>query len=392
MIGGKGRGRGVFQDAVKNGGAIFKTFCDIDDAVLDKTGAEMEKLQGKKATTVKDYRAILDDPEIDAVMIATPDHWHAIQAIHACQAEKDIYVEKPLSHTMHEGKQMVKAARKYDRVAIMGTQRRSDKLYKTAVETVKSGILGKICLIKAWCSQVRTSIGNPPNSDVPPGVDYDRWLGPAPKRPFNENRFHYNWRFFWDYCNSELGNQGVHALDLCMWAIVEMRGIDNCLPTRVSGLSSINWLDDAKEVPDTQTLTYDYGDMTLAWELCSFGKHSPPEGAPFGLGFYGTEAALVASGGEWRVKRDGKPDGPSSQESGGSHAGHFLECVKTRTRPNADIEIGRLSTTICHIGNVATRLGREVMFDPKTETFGDDAEANAYMTKKYRAPYLLPEV
>lgn len=395
LIGGKGRGNRIGKDAILSGARI-KTLCDIDDEVLTRVGAEFAESQEHPVGTVKDYREVLDDPEIDAVLIATPDHWHAIQMIHACQAEKDVYIEKPLSHTIHEGQQMLKAARRYKRVVQMGTQRRSMNHFKTAIECVKSGALGKVCLIKTWAIQVRNSIGNPPDSAVPSGVDYDRWLGPAPKRAFNKNRFHYSWRYFLDYCNTELGNQGVHFLDLCLWAIAEMRGIENCLPTRVSGHAGIHWLDDAKEVPDTQLLTYDYGDLVLHWELNSFGIQSPPENSNFGMGIYGTEGALIANGNEWVVKRNGKRTDLSDKLQGGGQAGlhvkNFLDCLKTRERPNADIAIGRLSTTICHLGNIASRLKRDVMFDPKTETFGDDAAANAFLKKEYRKPYTLPDV
>jgi predicted dehydrogenase len=257
---------------------------------------------------------------------------------------------------------------------------------------VASGKLGKICLIKAWMCQVRGSIGNPPDGSPPAGADYDAWLGPAPARPFNPNRFHYNWRFFWDYGNTELGNQGVHMLDVAMWAIESMRGLDNCLPRRVSGNSGIYWLHDAKEVPDTQVLTYDYGDFALTWELRSFARHHPIEGMDGATGFYGTDATLIADDDAWTVYDKSGKVVETGKPSGGSHEGNFLACIKSRKRPDADVELGRLSTTICHLGNITTRLGRDVRFDPKTETFGDDKEANAYLTKQYRAPYLLPQV
>ncbi len=391
LVGCRARGFSVAKEALRHNAAI-QVLCDIDDAVLEKVSAELKSEQEQPVKCVKDYRELLDNSEIDGVIFGTPDHWHAIQTIHACQAGKDIYVEKPLSHTIHEGQQMLKAARKHKRVVQVGTHRRSQNHFKTAVETILSGKLGDICLIKAWGVQLRKSIGTPPDEEVPSGVDYDRWLGPAPERPFNPNRFHYNWRFFYDYGNTELGNQGVHFLDLCLWAISEMRGIDNCLPTRISGNAGIYWLDDAKEVPDTQIITYDYGDLMLSWELRSFGKHSAPEGINFGLGFYGTEGALIADSNQWCVKQDGKETGLSDKFEGGSHAANFIDCIKSRKRPNADIAIGRLSTTLCHLGNIASRLGRNVDYDPETETFGEDDEANGMMTKEYREPYALPEV
>ncbi|HKW97611.1 MAG TPA: Gfo/Idh/MocA family oxidoreductase [Bryobacteraceae bacterium] len=391
LIGGRNQGRHDAIAAIKQGAEI-KTFCDIDDAVLAKSGAQIEQAQDKKLAFAKDYRRVLDDKSIDGVIIATPDHWHANIMIAACQAGKDVYVEKPLSQTIHEGQLMRDAARKYNRVVQVGTQRRSMEHFKSAVEYVASGKLGKICMIKAWMCQVRPSIGNPPDGTPPAGVDYDTWLGPAPERPFNPNRFHYNWRFFWDYGNTELGNQGVHMLDVAMWAIEKMRGLDNCLPRHVSGTSGIYWLNDAKEVPDTQVLNYDYGDFALVWELRSFAKHHPIEGADGATAFYGTDATLIADDPAWTVYDKNDKVVETVKSSGGSHAGNFLECMRSRQQPNADVELGRLSTTICHLGNITTHLKRDVRFDAKAENFGADKEANAYLTKRYRAPYELPKV
>ena len=391
LIGGRNQGRAVAINAIKDGAEI-KTFCDLDDAILSKVGPQLEAAQKKLPGTCKDFRQVLDDKDIDAVIIATPDHWHSIQTILACQAGKDVYIEKPLSQTIHEGQRMREAARKYKRVVQVGTQRRSAVHIRSAVEYATSGKLGKICVIKAWITQLRQSIGNPPDGTPPPGVDYDVWLGPAPSRPFNPMRFHYNWRFFWDYGNSELGNQGVHMLDVGMWAIEKMRGLNDCLPRRVSANGGIYWLNDAKEVPDTQIVTYDYGDLMLVWEMQSFQQYHSLEGSTAGTAFYGTEGTLIVDGDGWNVTfKDGSP-GPAGKDAGGSHTANFLECIRSRQQPNADIEIGRLSTTICHLGNISYRLGRDLRFDSKTETFGDDLVANAWLTKQYRSPYTLPEV
>jgi predicted dehydrogenase len=206
------------------------------------------------------------------------------------------------------------------------------------------------------------------------------------------NRFHYNWRFFWDYGNSELGNQGVHKLDLAAWAIARLKGLENCLPARVSATGGIYWLDDAKEVPDTEIVNYDYGDLMLTWELHSFQSFHLPEGSTSGVAFYGPEAYLVIHNRGWEVTYKNREKGPSGTESGGSHEADFLECIRSRKQPNADVEIGRRSTTLCHLGNIAYRLRREIRFDPKTETFGHDKDANAYLTKQYRKEYPLPSV
>ena len=391
LIGGRNQGRGVALRSIRQGAEI-KTFCDIDDGILNKVGAELGQAQNKTPGSVKDYRKVLDDKEIDGVIVATPDHWHTHIGLHTCQAGKDLYLEKPLTQTIHEGHLVRDAARKYNRVVQVGTMRRSGEHFRSAAEYVGSGKLGKLCLIKTWICQLRKSIGRPPDSDPPPGVDYDVWLGPAPKRPFNPMRFHYNWRFFWDYGNTELGNQGVHMLDVAIFGIQALRGLNNCLPTRVSDMSGIHWLDDMKEVPDTQVVNYDYGDFMLTWELRSFGSQMPVDGQQEGTAFYGSDAALVVNDAGWKVVSKSGEVGPVVKRSGGSHEKNFLDCMRSRQRPNADVEIGRLSTTLCHLGNISCHLHRDIRFDPKTETFGSDKAANAYLTKQYRKEYPLPKV
>jgi len=404
LIGGRNQGNGDALRAVR-AGARFKTLCDLDPKVLEKTGADIAKAQGDKPTFEDDFRRVLDDKEIDAVMIATPDHWHARMVILACQAGKDVYVEKPLCQTIHEGQVIRDAARKHNRVVQVGTQRRSMEHFRGAAEFVASGNIGKVPLIKAWINQIRIDIGKPADGATPAGVNYDRWLGPAPARPFNENRFHYTWRYSWDYGNSEIGNQGIHVLDVAIWAIQLMRGFDGakCLPKRTSAIGGIYWLDDAKEVPDTQIVSYDYGDMMLNFELRSFATdylmpHAAPRIGPksaggpadFATAYYGTDATVLALNDRWEVHwKDGKVE--QTKAGGGSHEANFLEAVKSRKKPNADVEVGRLSTMLCHLGNVSYKLGRDVRFDPKTEKFGD-AEANKLLRKEYRAGYELPKV
>jgi len=389
LIGGRNQGRGVALRAVK-AGALVKTLCDVDEEIIRKVAPQIQEAQDRPLDSVRDFRRVLDDKDIDGVIIATPDHWHTHMALPACQAGKDVYVEKPLSQTIREGQLIRDAARKYGRVVQVGTQRRSGEHFRTAAEYVASGKLGRICLIKAWMCQVRNTIGNPPDGAPQASADYDMWLGPAPARPFNANRFHYNWRFFWDYGNSELGNQGVHMLDVALWGIQLMRGLDNCLPTRISSNGGIYWLDDAKEVPDTQVTTYDYGSFLLVWELRSFARHHPIDGTAAGTSFHGSEATLLLDGSGWKVfGKDGSP-GPSAPASPSSHEKNFLECMKSRRPPNAEVDIGRLSTTLCHLGNISHHLRRDIRFDPKTETFPGDKAANAYLVKQYRKQYPLP--
>ena len=391
LIGGRNQGRGVALRLIQQGARIA-TFCDIDQTILDKVSPELEAAQGARPKQERDFRRVLDDKSIDAVLISTPDHWHTHMTLMACQAGKDCYTEKPLSQSIQEGQLIRDASRKYKRVVQVGTQRRSMNHFIAAAEYAASGKLGKICHMKAWISQLRASIGTPADSAPPATADYDLWLGPAPKRPFNVNRFHYNWRFFWDYGNTELGNQGVHVLDVAMMALARMRPGQSCLPKRVSATGGIYWLKDAKEVPDTETVNYDYGDLLLSFELQSFSKSHSTEGAWAGTAFYGTEGTLVAVGDGFTVHG---PDGAVAlqvKDSGGSHEGNFLECVKSRKLPNADVEIGRQTTMLCHLGNISYKLGRDVKFDPRTETFPGDAEASRLLSRKYRDTWPLPKV
>jgi predicted dehydrogenase len=401
LIGGRNRGSQIAEGVIKAGGRI-KTFCDLDPAILDKVGADIENWQGTRPGHEKQFQRVLEDKDIDAVMIAAPDHWHARMGLLAIAAGKDVYLEKPLCQTIDEGKKLRDAARKYNRIVQVGTQRRSGPHYRSAAEYVASGKIGKVCLVKGWIDQVRLSIGNPPDSDPPAGVDYNEWLGPAPKRPFNKNRFHYNWRFFWDYGNSEIGNQGVHVLDVALQGIQMMRKDLHVYPKRVSATGGIYWLDDAKEVPDTQSVAYDYGDLMLVFELRSFAfDHILHQGEPvkakggrtdFYAAFYGTDGTLMLGNSNWRVYREDGTVDPVVKSEGEFHEANFLDCIKSRKLPNSDIEIGRLSTMLCHLGNVSFQLGRDVRFDGASETFGTDHEANARLTKSYRKGFELPNL
>lgn len=398
LIGGRNRGRQIVIPAVK-AGAECKTFCDLDEEILRKVGAEIAGAQSRAPELVKEFERILDDKSIDGVMVATPDHWHARMGLLTLQAGKDLYIEKPLCQTIQEGQMIRDAARKYKRVVQVGTQRRSGEPFRAAVEAVAAGKIGKVCEVKAWIYQVRKTIGTPPDAQPPAGINYDAWLGPAPKRAFNPNRFHYNWRFFWDYGNSELGNQGVHVLDVALWGIQSIHKNVHVYPKRISATGGIYWLDDAKEVPDTQAVAYDYGDFMLHFELRSFANdhvlhlgEKNGGGTDFFTAFYGTEGTLMAGNKGWKIYRgDGTP-GESMAPAPETHEKNWLDCIKSRQRPNSDIEIGRLSTMLCHLGNISYKLGRDVRFNGDKEDFGGDREAAKLLSKQYRAGYELPRV
>lgn len=399
---GTGRRGPVVASAAAKAGAEIAVLCDLDERMIGSCATEIAKVQSAAPARVKEYRRVLDNKDIDGVIIATPDHWHARLAMQACQAGKDAFVEKPLCQTIQEGQLIREAARKHKRILQVGTQRRSTEHFRSAVDYVASGKLGKVCQVKAWIYEMRPSIGRPADCHPPSGVDYDTWLGPAPARSFNPNRFHYNWRFFWDYGNTELGNQGIHVLDVGMWAIQKMRGMEHCLPKRITATGGIYWLNDAKEVPDTQIVAYEYDDLLLSFELRAFardhiyhqGKLAPgdPGSAEFFTAFYGTEGTLLVDMSGWKVYTKDRGIGPEVAASGGSHEKNFLDCMRSRALPNSDVEIGRLSTMLCHLGNIAYRAGHPVNFDAKTETFPGDEQANRLLVKQYRKPYELPKV
>ena len=388
LIGCGGQGRSNAKYFLRSGMADIITVCDVDDTQIGKASQQIEEVQGKKPVAIKDFRRILDDSEIDAVVVSTPDHWHALPTILACEAGKDVYVEKPLSHTFQEGTAMIEAARQNNRVVQMGTQQRSGPHYKEAIEYVRSGKLGKIAFARGWVSHVRPGIPVKEDCDPPKGVDYDMWLGPAPVRPFNPNRFHYDWRWFWDYGTGELGNWGVHHFDILVW------GLDLGQPEAVYTHGGNFAHKDASETPDTQLVVYEYPDLTIEWEHRVWSRHSFAENRS-GAVFNGTEGTLVVTRDGWNVYPNGKDaKGPSGRgsEMHGPHVSNFIECVKNREKPISDVVEGNKATVLCHLGNIAYRLDRKLHWNPETERFVGDEEADTYLTKGYRDPWGIPQV
>jgi predicted dehydrogenase len=363
-------------------GAEVVAVCDVDDAMLDKAMASAPSAGGKAPRAEKDFRRLLDDKSIDAVTIAAPDHWHALMTVMACQAGKDVYVEKPASHNIVEGRRMVEAARKYRRVVQVGTQRRSTPWVAEAIQQVRDGKIGKVGMARAWIHQVRKGIGHGKPAPVPAGVDYAMWQGPAPDRPFYPNRFHYNWHWFWNWGTGELGNNGIHGVDVARWGL----GVDAPLAVTSGGGKYV--FDDDQEVPDTQVTTWEFPGACLVWEHRMWSKH-PTEGVGFGIAFYGDKGTLIIGEKDWHVedgdKSRSKP-GPDGQQL---HVRNFLECVKNRDKPNADIEIGHLSTRLCHLGNIAFRTGKKLTFDAARESF-HDAEVNALLSREYGHRFAMP--
>ncbi|TVP97976.1 MAG: gfo/Idh/MocA family oxidoreductase [Planctomycetaceae bacterium] len=375
---------------------------DIDNRKFPDALAVAQKNQGKRPAVMRDFRRLIDDPTIDAIVVGTPDHWHAIPTILACLAGKDVYVEKPDGHNIVEGQRMVAAMRKTGRVVQLGSQHRSTTRLQSAMSFVRDGGLGKCLLAKAWESTKQGSIGFPEDSTPPPEVDYDMWLGPAPERPFNIRRFHGTWRWFFDYGTGDLGNDGVHRLDMALALLNEAAVAQGDsplgLPDSVAASGGKWYFDDLQEFPDTLQVNYNYGGPTpkfLTYEMriwAPYNYHNEGEGAAV----YGDQAYLVIGNNRWRAY--GPKNELIKEVTGDSdetpHVQNFLDCMRSRQKPACDLEtIGHPASVLCHAGNLSARLGRQLFLDPQTETFRDDAEANSLRTRtEYRRPWVLPEV
>ena len=378
------------------------TICDIDERFFPKAVDEIEKMIGKKPKTVVDFRKILDDKDIDAVAIATPDHWHALQTIWACQAGKDVYVEKPISYTIDEGRKMVHAARRYNRVVQVGTQSRSNPVVIEAIKFLHDGNLGEIYMARGVYFGPRGSIGRKRDSPIPKEVHWDIFLGPAPYRPFNENRFHYTWHWFWDTGTTDLGNNGIHIMDKARWGVKK-----RIHPVKVHCTGGYYVFDSDQETPNTQIAIYEYEDGTLLQcEIRNLFTNLEEETA-VGNFFYGSEGWMHLKSGEFKTYfgRKNEP-GPSisSKElasdpmnragtGGQPHFTNFIDCMRSRRWQdlNADILEGHLSTVICHLGNISYRTGKKLTFNPYSERFVNDDDANTYLKRKYRHPYVVPD-
>ena len=369
--------------------------CDVDDEWLNKRAADVEKKSGKRVPNLyKDWRRVIDNKDVDVVIVGTPDHWHCLPTIHACQAGKDVYVEKPLANTIEECDLMVKAARKYNRIVQVGQWQRSDPHWDEAAAFLRAGHIGRIRTVKVWAYQDgKPTLPVKPDCEPPAGVDYDMWLGPAPKRPFNPYRFHYNFRFFWDYAGGLMSDWGVHLLDYAL----EGMGAD--LPTRVcTGGGKLAYPDDAMETPDTLMATYAYKDFNIIWDhACGInhGLYNRKEG----LAFFGEKGTMVLDRAGWEVLPEVANDTPRMEavpfkkgEGKGlyNHVGNFLSCIKSRELPHADVAIGARVAKMAHLANISCRVQREVRWDDANHCFIGDEEATALAKAYYRAPWTLP--
>lgn len=398
MMGFRGRGRSLLYGFAELPEVRVKTICDVDERLFDEAAAAVDDRQNHRPGLEKDFRRLLDDPDIDAIVMGTPTHWHAIPTIMACQAGKHVYVEKPASHNIVESRAMLEAARKYDRIVQVGIQSRSGRNYEEACDYIRTGALGKVVFAKGWESARQKGIGYQPDGPAPKGVDYDMWLGPAPARPFNPSRFHSNWRWFYDYGTGDLGNDGVHRVDYArrgLAAAFEAMGktlLD--WPTGVSAAGGKFFFDDAQEWPDTMVVTWDYPGATLMYELRNW-QPTTMEGESEGAAIYGENGYVVIGNGTWR-SYDEKGRVVAAGASAKSdddirHKRDMLTAIKDGHKMACDMEVGHVASGLIHLGNIAWRTDRKLHFDPKTERF-DDAEANRLLGREYRKPWLLPKV
>jgi len=397
LIGTGRQGQGLLRGHQALADVEIAALCDVYSPNLAKAGEI-----APKAARVADFRRVLDDQGIDAVVVATPDHWHALMTVMACQAGKDVYVEKPTSVAIAEGRKMVEAARKHARIVQVGTQQRSQPHFQKVVDLVRSGRIGDVTLVRCWnvSNAAPEGIGNPPDGEPPPGLDWDLWLGPAPKVPFNPNRFgvtpdawsHFRW--FWDYAGGMMTDWGVHLIDIVQWAMnVEA-------PLSVSAVGGKLSLADSRETPDTLLAAYQYPDFVMTYEnrVCNA---QPIDGKGYGIEFHGTNATLFVDRAGFEIRPETRREGdlnlPRTEGLSGaaarehpSHPRDFVDCVKSRKPPLCDIETGHRSTSTAILGNLAYRSGSTVQWDAKTETVANgNRKAADLVTRAYRAPWKL---
>ncbi|HXI50663.1 MAG TPA: Gfo/Idh/MocA family oxidoreductase [Candidatus Saccharimonadales bacterium] len=387
VMGTNGRGSELIRGFSSLGGAEIAYVCDVDSRAIGKgVKAVNAEKQSQEPKGVKDFRRILEDRNVDALVVAAPDHWHGPATILACAAGKHVYVEKPACHNPQEGEWMVAASRKHRRVVQLGTQRRSYPGIREGIEHLRQGLLGRVLFVRGWYNNTRASIGVGKPAPVPSWLDFDLWQGPAPDRPYKDNIIHYNWHWFWHWGTGELGNNGIHSLDVCRWGL----GVD--YPLHVTCGGGKYRFEDDQETPDTQVVTFDFGGKSIVWEGRSWHPRGF-EGSGFGAAFYGERGTMIMDGGTYKVFDFNGKEMAQQQAKGGDslHYQNFLDAIRADRRPNADIEDGYKSTLLCHLGNIAWRTGRALKLDAQTHGIVGDPEAAALWSREYR-PGWTPQV
>ena len=433
VIGIRGQGDALKQGFAKLAGVEVKTLCDVDENLFASRAADprLKDLATFKPGYAKDMRRVFDDKDVDAVVIAAPNHWHALATIWGLQAGKHVYVEKPSSHTVWEGRKMIEATQRYGKIVQVGTMNRSRPAVRKAIQFIHDGGIGKVYMARGLCFKSRPGIGKYPDGPITDGqahrlnaeggpvsegvwdasylakVDYDLWLGPAPVRPFNRNHFHYNWHWHWAYGNGDTGNQGPHQFDIARWGLAKQEH-----PATVASVGGYFGPPASQETPDTHTSIFEYTDGTI-FEFATRGEYTNEEGTQkIGNLFYGTKGWvwIDGDGRKWQSYLGRKDEkGPGSDAApapaaGGSdpnvltsqegpHYRNFVDAIKANDPKllTCGIEDGHLSSSLAHLANIAYRVGRKLKFDGKTEKFVSDAEADKLLTRTYRAPFVVPE-
>ena len=361
VIGVNGRGWNHVESVMKLPDAEITMLCDVDDAVLERRATQFQRTYGKTVKTERDMRKVFENKEIDAVTVATPNHWHALATIWACQAGKDVYVEKPGSHNVFEGRKMVEAAQKYQRIVQHGVQLRSSEAIREGVDLLRKGVIGNVYMARGLVYRWRPSIGKKPDEPTPPGLNWDMWQGPAQERPFSRRIVHYNWHWTWEYGNGDVGNQGTHETDMCLW------GLGVGLPERITAMGDKFLWDDDKVTPELVTSLYHYPKekKMIQFEVRHWCTNEE-EGITVGNIFYGSEGyMLIRHYDAYEVYLGQKREPGPKRKAGGDHFANFLKAVRSR-KPgdlNAPVETAHTASALAHLGNIAFRMGRVLTFE-----------------------------
>jgi len=399
LIGCKNMGFGILRHHLSNPGVNCVAMCDIDDNVLNAQAGQIRENFSQNPRLYKDFRKMLEQKDIDAVIIGTPDHWHCLLLVAALQSGKDVYVEKPMANSIEECNIMVKAAKRYNRIVQVGQQQRSGFIFQKAMDLIRSGSIGKLRKINIWAN---FNYGAGPaivaDEPVPPGIDFDMWLGPAPNRPFNRNRFHGTWRLFWDYGGGLMSDWGVHLIDMGLWALNIVKAPEKVLVYAGNTFSEKR----ARETFDSMSVCYPGSDWVINFDMTA-GVQRGPYDMPYGIAFIGDRATIVADRSKIQVWPEWDDEGnklkaeeyrfTEGKESHGEHVKNFIECVKTRNTPACPPEIARAAALHVHIPNIAGRTGDSVLiWDDANNRFRNSEAANRLIAPVYREPWELPRI
>ncbi len=394
VLGVNSRGRTHIEHFEKVSGVQVAVLCDPDEKILAQRAKEFEKRYGRTVETETDMRKVFDRKDVDVVGVATPNHWHSLATIWACQAGKDVYVEKPGSHNIFEGRKMIEAAHKHNRIVQHGVQLRSSPAIREAVDHMRNGLIGDVYMARGLVFRWRPSIKQRPDKPAPPHLDWDLWQGPAQCREFSERLVHYDWHWHWNYGNGDIGNQGIHETDMCIWGL----GVEDQFPSEIVSMGGKFLWDDDKETPEVLCSAYRFPEQNkmIEFEVRHWCTNREG-GAGVGNIFYGSKGYLVVKGYDTYESYlgEGRTPGPKASKPGelGLHFQNFIEAVRTRDSSilHGPVETAHYSSGLAHLGNIAYRLNRRLEFDSQAEQFVGDDEANAMLTRDYRAPFVVPE-